>query len=94
MHTHFPHDLAHPYSGLFVKEGIARVVNDNKLFPGDEIGLLIKGHDGTWIRASHKIMEVVEERPARGNWSGWPTHPFFYQIKVVQVIQASKNPFE
>lgn len=76
MKQEFPHYLTAEH---LVRGDTLRVVTDRKLSVGDQ---LFYKYDVTGERLICDISEIIENRPAMGDWSGWESHPDYYKVRV------------
>lgn len=81
QHVPFPHVLS---SKIEASQGILRLVSDTADVETDTI----VQYDGVQqnpktvnlepVYNIWKFTEIKERRPAKGDWSGWPSHPTYY----------------
>lgn len=80
----FPHVLTFPKNNWFPPKGeTVRLVSDQK--PEDiqfSTSIAIKGDAAV---GTFKIKEVLNSRPARGDWSKWDKAPTYYECSVEQI---------
>lgn len=74
----FPHVLIAPSQ---LNNNTANIVSDES--PVGHIFLVTKtGPKDKTITVSYRVDEILEQRPARGNWKRWPVHPNWYKVKT------------
>jgi hypothetical protein len=83
----FPHILTYPSER---NENRFRVVSDQELVVGDRCfeayqKMLNKKTELMEMTFTpYIIIEINEQRKARGDWSKWPAHPTYYDCKAIQ----------
>lgn len=77
----FPHVLTVPCCD---NDYQLRIVSDIPIFTGNVIRC-------TGRQRSYQIGEVILQRPARGDWSVYPSHPFYYQCTGSEFKEEEQN---
>lgn len=79
MQEPFPHVLTLP-----VKENnwLLRFVTPKEINPGD----IIQEQSMNGVKNTpFKVIEISTRREAKGDWSKWPNHPYYYEAKGRQI---------
>lgn len=80
----FPHILTFPKRNSFPPRGdVVRIVNDG---PIDDLLIETTVMVGGDIRyGTFKVDKIINQRPAKGDWSAWEKHPFYFECEVVEI---------
>lgn len=56
-------------------DGAFRMISQEKIIVGDQIGFI----NGSWVKITANVSEIIEERPANGEWK---ERPISYRLKI------------
>lgn len=90
----FPHILEQHGSG---SEKTLRVVTDQDIDKGDYLVSKFRSEhnpktgDVKGIYNVHDVLDVTEKRLAKGDWSAWPIHPYYYECRVKYIGERKEE---
>lgn len=89
--TPFPHILTEPklsndFTFRFVTT--AKIIEGEIVCEHSHVQENLKSKEFEPVMNCYVVKEIIEERPARGDWSAYDEHPFYYHTKGEYLHQA------